>query len=101
MSKLTSYKKLKLDRFVSGTEQRICKTTTKKIINNILKSTQKDVFYGEFSTEKLINIKLDNIQYLSGDLINFHDIECDYITNRPDTHKVLSFNRRRKSLVSK
>ena len=101
MAKLTSYKKLKLDRFVSGTEQRICKTTTKRVVDNILKGTQKDVFYGEFSNSKLIDKKTHYESSLTGDLINFHDLECDYITNRPDKHKVLGFNRWCKSMVSK
>lgn len=92
----TVYKRLKLDKFVAGKEQRIFKTTTiKQAI------TQKDVFYGEYSTSKLVDVKIKDNTLLSGDLINFHDINCDYITNRPDKVKVLSFNRKCKSMVSK
>lgn len=102
--------RLKLDKFVGGTEQRIFKTTSVKLQNNTntdtteikaieyntenIKVTQKDVFYGEYSTSKLNDVKLNNNNILSGNLINFHDINCDYIINRPDKHKVLSFNRK-------
>jgi len=88
----TKYKRLKLDKFVAGKEQRIFKTTT---IRKKTNSTQKDVFYGEYSTNKLFDIKLNEKQLLlSGDLINFHDINCDYIMNRPDKSTVLNFNRK-------
>lgn len=89
-----SIKRLKLDKFVSGTEQRVFKTTTikEKESDESLNITQKDVFYGEYSISKLRDSKVDNHICLSGDLINFHDIHSDYITNRPDNKKVLSLN---------
>ena len=89
----TTYKRLKLDKFVAGKEQRIFKTTTIKESTNPL-ITQKDVFYGEYSSAKLVDVKTKENKLLSGDLINFHDINCDYIINRPDKTKVLSFNRK-------
>lgn len=95
------YKRLKLDKFVAGREQRIFKTTTslqsleeetKKLVNEV-NHNRKDVYYGEFNNNKLTDAKLINLEYLSGHLINFHDINADYISNRPDKNKILNFNR--------
>ena len=89
----TIYKRLKLDKFIAGKEQRIFKTTTIKE-ETLPLITQKDIFYGEYSTDKLNSVKLDSNVLLSGDLINFHDINCDYLINRPDKINVLNFNRK-------
>ncbi len=122
--KINRYKHLKLDKFVSGKEQRIFKTSTtyQNEINNRFNSgldtelefylgnvpqedkyknlSKKDVYYAEYSAKKQTEAKIINDNNLSGHLINFHDLNADYITNRPDKNKVLSFNRYKKSLVS-
>ena len=100
----TKFKHLKLDKFVSGTEQRIFKTTTNLISANIeneiisfneINNTYikpKDIYYAEYSTDIVINNKLENLNIISGKLINFHDINCDYLTNRPDKMYSLSID---------
>lgn len=98
---MENYKRFKLDKFVSGTEQRIFKTTTKEIsvntntyeVNLISGLIDKNVYYGEFSTEKRNLNKVNNKDILSGNLIDFHDINADYITNRPDKNYVANLNR--------
>ena len=100
----TKFKHLKLDKFVSGTKKRIFKTTTNLISANIenenisfneINNTSikpKDIYYAEYSTDIVINNKLENLNIISGKLINFHDINCDYLTNRPDKMSSLSLD---------
>lgn len=97
MSENIKYKYLKLDKFVSGLEQRIFKTTTLDTTLSdtnltILSSMQKDVFYGDFNSQKIVEAKTFNKQNISGNLINFHDINADYINNRPDKNNILTLN---------
>lgn len=58
-------KRIKLDKFVSGIEQRVFKTTTNKV--NYNKNTgkiisyqdfNKDIWYGEYSTQKRLDFKI-------------------------------------------
>ena len=60
-----------------------------------------DVYFGEFDTQKVTDWKLNNqvndkktklSEILTGNLINFHDISIDYITNRPDKQYLLNYN---------
>lgn len=48
--------------------------------------------YGDFNSQKILDAKTDNKLFISGDLINFHDINADYITNRPDKNNILTMN---------
>lgn len=106
-----TYKRLKLDKFVSGSEQRIFKTTTEScssVINSLstddsikfysfeptnFKYKQKDIYYAEFNSLRIANALLENQNILSSNLINFHDINADYMSNRPDKSNILTFNR--------
>lgn len=99
------YKHLKLDKFINGSEQRIFKTTTKLIDTKLNLSAQlmnlelnmffsetyriqfekntnnKNIFYGKYSSNLIQNIT--DTKY-ENSLINFHQINYDYINNRPD-----------------
>ena len=105
MSIKKEYKRLKLDKFVAGTNQRIFKTTTSIIklgerdsisgLNNKLdysllpsstlydncKLNEKNVFFGDFFIDT--NNTTKNTEFTSK-LINFHDIHSDYISNKPE-----------------
>ena len=99
------FKHLKLDKFVSGSEQRIFKTTTDLVsstiqnnmhsftgVDNFPAINPKNIYYAEFSSDIAINNKIENSPIISGKLINFHDINCDYLTNRPDKMSSLSLD---------
>lgn len=97
------FKHLKLDKFVSGTEQRIFKTTTNIISGNLennknsfnlipKKYNPKNIYYAKYSSDIIINNKLNNNKLLSGELINFHDINYDYLINRPDKISTLTID---------
>ena len=71
-----------------GSEQRIFKTKT-NIIDEQLRPfntyIHNDIFYGEYSS--IINVK-DHIY--SANLINFHDIDANYLTNNSEKEYILN-----------
>lgn len=85
----TVYKHLKLQKFVSGNKQRIFKTNTDityiskpdelSVSTYIQKGKQKNIYYGNYLQR--------NMEYLSSNLIDFHQINYDYFYNRPDRIK--------------
>ena len=81
-----------------GLEQRVFKTSTlsanlnsasDQLIN--FKNLQNDIFYGDYSTTQITMAKISNT-VVSNYLINFHEINADYILNRPDKNKILTIN---------
>lgn len=85
---------LKIDRFVAGKQQRIFKTSDRIVLvnsdannTNVTFSTvdpfRKHVFFGKYSSN-IQAISQTQSNLLTGELINFHDINSDYINNRPD-----------------
>lgn len=89
-----------------GAEQRVFKVSTFEISglieaeeenkftlsNNSNELKQNDIFYGDFSSNKISTISVNNNKIISSYLINFHGINADYINNRPDKNKILSIN---------
>lgn len=87
------FQHLKLQKFASGNQQRIFKLTDKTVfvahtltetVANISKeyADRKYIYFGQYSTEKSIEFTSSNNKILTGDLINFHDVNSDYIANR-------------------
>lgn len=85
------FKRIHLDKFVAGNEQRIFKTKT-NVVDNFVNSTNKfkshDVFYGDYNSTKTNKIYSDGL--LTGDLINFHNIDSNYVTNNPEKEYILN-----------
>ena len=100
-----SYKHIKLDKIVAGTEQRIFKTkilnipdsevdqTTSGEINVGIVHDVSDqvkyhefntVFYGEYSSELKTTSKINGNSIYDGNLLHFNEVNSDYITNRPE-----------------
>ena len=116
--------RIKLEKFVSGPEQRIFKTKTKFLEDNLnylntylnfyletdpYKDSahqlsaiigRTDIYLGEYNTNKLYNAKANNIKILTGDLINFHDVSIQYLTHNPKKENKITYNRYGKSMVS-
>ena len=87
------FQHLKLQKFACGNQQRIFKVTDRPVfvattytetVANVSQTqpTRKHIFFGQYNTEKSITSNANNNKILSGNLINFHDIDGDYIANR-------------------
>jgi hypothetical protein len=87
------FKRIHLDKFVAGNEQRIFKTKT-NVVDNFVNPTNQfkshNVFYGEYSSSKTNNSNIQLNGLLSGDLINFHNINSNYVTNNPEKEYILN-----------
>ena len=100
-----SYKHVKLDKIVAGTEQRIFKTKILDIPDSEVEQTTSGeinvgivhdvsdqvkyhefdtVFYGEFSSELKTISKINGDSIYDGNLLHFNEVNSDYITNRPE-----------------
>jgi hypothetical protein len=111
------YNRLKLEKIVTGPEQRIFKTNTQAwvdipgdrtpldtkldfpLIDGVKTITPKhnDVYFAEYNSTKVIDLKTKNSEnnkniMVSGNLINFHDINVDYIVNQPGKYSHLTID---------
>ena len=61
---------------------------------------RNDIFWGEFNSEKLKLASSKKEKLMSGDLINLHDININYLAENPNKNQNLYINRGCQSLVS-
>lgn len=99
-----SYKHIKLDKIVAGTEQRIFKTNLLDVSDNEIEQVSggminteivhdvddqvkyhelDTMFFGEYSSELKTTSKIDGNIVYDANLIHFNELNADYITNKP------------------
>lgn len=61
---------------------------------------RSDVYHAEYNFEKLKIAEGNNSELISGDMINFHDINMKYLTENPEKQTNLYIDRYGKSVVS-
>ena len=100
-----SYKHIKLDKIVAGTEQRIFKTKILDISDSEVEQTTSGeinvgivhnvddqikyhefdtIFYGEYSSDLKTMSKINGDVVYDATLLHFNEVNSDYITNRPE-----------------